>query len=145
MDTGGLLQHIQMSQQRLRCQHRPVLACLDQHLVDAAIVLAQGVLHISQLLVQSASLLHPELLYSVLHHYGLEADAESAQQEEADKEDLAGMFLNDVSQLVQFLLYFAPDPQRGFVSCGPTLKINCWIIRKMCEGTSEVVPGSARL
>ena len=55
------------------------------------------------------------------------------------------MFLNDVSQLVQFLLYFTPDPQRGFVSCGPTLKINCWIIRKMCEGTSEVVPGSAGL
>ena len=74
-----------MLEERLRGEHVAILCCLYQHLIDPPIVLAQSVLHISQLLVQSASLLHPELLYSVLHHDGLEADAEGAEQEETDE------------------------------------------------------------
>ena len=134
-----------MLEERLRGEHVTVLCCLYQHLVDPTVILPQRLLHVSQLLVQPASLLHPELLYPVLHHHGLEADAEGAEQEETDNKNLSGMFLYEVSQLEEFLLYSAPDPEGGFVSCGPTLKINCWIIRKMCEGTSEVVPGSAGL
>ena len=55
------------------------------------------------------------------------------------------MFLNDVSQLVQFLLYFAPDPQRGFVSCGSALKIRLSVKyakgRQRRVGESGVVLG----
>ena len=44
------------------------------------------------------------------------------------------MFLYEVSQLVEFLLYFTSDPERGFVSRGTTLNISCWIIPQVCEG-----------
>ena len=97
-------------------------------------VSTSGLLHVSELLVQPAALLHPELLYPVLHHDGLEADAEGAEQEETDEENLAGMFLYEVAELVEFLLYFTSDPERGFVSRGSTLNISCWIIPQVCEG-----------
>ena len=122
-----------MLEERLGGQHVAVLRCLDQHLVDPTVILPQGLLHVSQLLVQPAALLHPELLYPIFHHHGLEADTEGAEQEEADEENLAGMFLYEVAQLVEFLLYFTSDPERGFVSRGSTLNISCWIIPQVCE------------
>ena len=124
-----------MLNKRVRSEYVSILCRLYQHLVDSTVILPQSLLHIFQLLVQPASFLHPELLYPVLHHHGLQPDAKGAQQEETDKENLASMLLYEMSQLVKFLLYSTPDPERRFVSCGPTLEISCWIIRKISEGT----------
>ena len=124
-----------MLYERVRGEYVPILGRLYQHLVDSTVIFPQSLLHIFQLFVQSASLLHPELLYPVLHHHGLQPDAEGAQEEETDKENLASMLLYEMSQLVKFLLYSTPDPECRFVSCGPTLEISCWIIRKISEGT----------
>ena len=141
--SGGLLQHIHVLEERLRGQHVPVLRCLDQHLVDATVVLPQRLLHVSELLVQPAALLHPELLYPVLHHDGLEADAEGTEQEETDEENLAGMLLDEMTQLVEFLLDFTSDPEGGFVTRGSTLNIKLFkIIQEICEGWLDVRPSS---
>ena len=112
-----------MLEERLRGEHVAILCCLYQHLVDPTVILPQRLLHVSQLLVQPAALLHPELLYPVLHHHGLQPDAKGAQQEETDKENLASMLLYEMSQLVELLLDFTPDPERGLVSRGSTLQI----------------------
>ena len=139
-DSGCLLQHLHMLEERLRGEHVPVLRCLYQHLVDPPVVLPQRLLHVSELLVQPASLLHPELLYPVLHHDGLEADAEGAEQEETDEENLAGVLLDEMTQLVEFLLDFTSDPERGLVPRGSTLNISCWIILEVCGGWRVVRP-----
>ena len=142
-DSGCLLQDLHVLEERLGGQHVAVLRRLDQHLVDPAVILPQRLLHVSQLLVQPAALLHPELLYPVLHHDGLEADAEGTEQEETDEENLAGMLLDEMTQLVEFLLDFTSDPEGGFVTRGSTLNIKLFkIIREICEGWLDVRPSS---
>ena len=94
MNSRGLFQDIKMSQQRFRGEHGSILAGLDQHLVDAAVVLAQGVLHVLELPVQPPALLHPQLLDPVLHHHRLEANTEGGQYQEASEQNFARMFLN---------------------------------------------------
>ena len=98
-DTGGIFKHIKMSKERIRGKHISIFTCLNQHLINASIILPQCLLHIAELLVKSPSSLNPQFFDPVLQDDGLEADAEHGEDQDPDEQDLARMLLNEFSKL----------------------------------------------